>query len=81
MTGCAEETAACSLTFSCWTLSGRVLADATVWVCLTLRQVALKLRRLVHICHLDRQDLQVCDTNIILHINLQIEYFGPCFEI
>lgn len=61
--------------------------DATVWaarhspVNLTLCQVALKLRRLVHICYLDSQDLKVSDTNIILNINLQIKYVWSCFKV
>ena len=47
----------------------------------TFCQVALKLRRLIHIRYLDRQDLQVSDTHIILHVNLQIKYAWSCFEI
>ncbi|KAL0619826.1 Zinc finger protein [Plecturocebus cupreus] len=45
------------------------LPDATVWAAVhilvypTFRQVALKLRRLVHICYLNSQDLQIRKAN------------------
>lgn len=73
--------------FFCFSLSPRALPDATGWAAVhilvypTFRQVALKLGWLVHICYLDGQDLQVCDTNLILHINLQIKYVWSCFKI
>lgn len=71
----------------CFSPSPRIQPDAAVWtelhtpVCLTFCQVALKLRRLIHICHLDCQDLQVSDRHVILHINLQVKYVWSCFKI